>query len=209
MQLKDYSCKVHKAKFIKERLRPIHIPRGRKSNKTVPTTTTEKSQLRAVWGSVNWVQRESRPDASARGSIGMSRINDSTVQDLCDANECVAILQKDPYLGIVLPHIPPSKLRWATIQDASWANAQEDRSQGAFLVGATTLDLWKNRAAPFALISHKSHALPRKAPSTLSAEAQSMSEALAEVEWIRGMYEELTHPYFNIKEWSSTTRHRG
>ena len=67
----------------------------------------------------------------------------------------------------------------------------------------------EEQSSTFALISHKSHALPRKAPSTLSAEAQSMSEALAEVEWIRGMYEELTHPYFNIKEWSSRTRHRG
>ena len=109
-------------------------------------------------------------------------MNCSTVQDLCDANDCVVILQKEPFFGILIPHIPPHKLRWATVQDASWANAVEDRSQGAFLVGATTKELWGNKAAPYAIVSHKSHALRRKCSSTLAAEAQAMSDALGEVE---------------------------
>ena len=209
MQCKDYGFKIHQAKFIEERLEPINIPKGRKSDKTVETSPGEKSQLRAVWGAVNWVQRETRPDVSGISSLGMGRILKSTVQDLCDANDCVAILKKEPYLGIIIPHIAPSKLRWATIQDASWANATEDKSQGAFLVGATTPELWKNQAAPFGLVSFKSHKMKRVVPSTLAAETQSMSEALAEVEWIRGLYEELTNPDFNIIEWSSKTRHRG
>jgi hypothetical protein len=119
------------------------------------------------------------------------------------------MLKKDPYLGLVIPHIPPQTLRWATIQDASWANAAEDRSQAAFLVGATTQELWDNKAAPFALVSFKSHCLKRKCASTLSSESQSMSEALAEVEWIRGVYEELINPKFDIVNWASRTRHRG
>ena len=36
-----------------------------------------------------------------------------------------------------------------------------------------------------------------------------MSEALAEVEWIRGLFGELTDPLFSIIEWQSRTRHRG
>ena len=36
-----------------------------------------------------------------------------------------------------------------------------------------------------------------------------MSEALAEVEWIRGLFEELTNPKFNIVEWSARSRNRG
>ena len=36
-----------------------------------------------------------------------------------------------------------------------------------------------------------------------------MSEALGEVEWMRGLYEELVNPKFCIVEWSSRTRHRG
>ena len=36
-----------------------------------------------------------------------------------------------------------------------------------------------------------------------------MSEALAEVEWIRGLFEELTNPNFSIVEWAARSRDRG
>ena len=157
MQLKDYSFKVHQAKFIRERLTPITILKGRRSDKKLGTTDGEKSQLRAVWGAINWVQRETRPDASGLASLGMGRITISTVQDLCDANDCVTLLKKDPYSGLVLPHNPPHLLKWARIQDASWATATRDRSQAAFLVGATTHAMWENKAVPFAVVTHKSH----------------------------------------------------
>ena len=51
---------VHQAKFVQERLSPIEISRGRRSDKKSEPTDGEKRQLRAVWGSVNWVQRETR-----------------------------------------------------------------------------------------------------------------------------------------------------
>ena len=35
-----------------------------------------------------------------------------------------------------------------------------------------------------------------------------MSEALAEVEWIRGLFEELTNPNFSIVEWAARSRNR-
>ena len=36
-----------------------------------------------------------------------------------------------------------------------------------------------------------------------------MSEALAESEWLRGLYEELVNPSFDIINWAARTRHRG
>ena len=61
----------NQAKFVQELLSPIVIPRRRRSDKKSETTEGEKRQLRAVWGSVNWVQRETRPDVSALASLGM------------------------------------------------------------------------------------------------------------------------------------------
>ena len=81
---------------------------------------------------------------------------------LCDAKVAVKRLKDEPFLGVKLPHIPIHHVRWATVQDASWANAAEDQSQGAFLVGATSPGLWNNLPSPFALLSHKSHCLKRK-----------------------------------------------
>ena len=74
----------------------------------------------------------------------MGSLNHSTVQDLCDANMAVERLKAEPFLGVKLPHMPIHQVRWTTVQDASWANAAEDHSQGAFLVGATSPGLWNN-----------------------------------------------------------------
>ena len=60
-------------------------------------------------------------------------------------------LKAELFLGVELPHIPLHQVRWVTVQDASWANAAEDHSQGAFLVGATSPGLWNHLPFPFAL----------------------------------------------------------
>ena len=36
-----------------------------------------------------------------------------------------------------------------------------------------------------------------------------MSNGTAEVEWLRGLFEELTNPVFSIANWRAQTRHRG
>ena len=194
IQDQSYGFHVLQAKFVQKSLSSIVIPRGRRSNKKSETTEGEKRQLRAVWGSINCVQRETRPDVSALASLGMGSLNHSTVQDLCDANMAVERLKAEPFLVVKLPHIPFHLVRWAAVQDSFWANAAKDHSQGAFLV---------------ALLSHKSHCLKRKCSSTLAAETQIMSEALAEVEWIHGLFEGLTNPNFNIVEWAARSRNLG
>ena len=159
--------------------------------------------------SINWVQRETRPNVSALASLGNGSLNHSTVQDLYDANMAVERLKAELFLGVKLSHIPFHQVRWATVPDASWANAAEDHSQRAFLAGAISPGLWNNFPSPSALLSHKSYCLKRKCSSTLPAETQIMSEASAEVEWIRGLFEELTNPNFSTVEWAARSRNRG
>ena len=133
IQDKSYSFHIHQAKFVRERLSPIVIPKGHRSDKKSETSDEEKRQLRAVWSFVNSVHRETRPDVSALASLGMGSINRRTVQDLCDANTAVERLKAEPYLGIKLPHIALHKVRWAifktrhgrmllkiTVKELSW-----------------------------------------------------------------------------------------
>ena len=89
IQDQSYGFHNHQAKFIRERLAPFVIQKGRRSDRKSETSDGEKKQLRAAWGSVNWVQRETRSDVSALASLGMGSIDHSTAQDLCDANTAV------------------------------------------------------------------------------------------------------------------------
>ena len=134
IQDQPYGFHVHQAKFVRERLSPTVILKVRRSDKTSETTEGEKRQLRAVWGSITWVQRETRPDVSALAPLGVGSLNHSTVQDLRDANVAVERLKAEPFLGVKLPHIPIHQVRWASVQDASWASAAEDHSQRCFLL---------------------------------------------------------------------------
>ena len=63
-----YGFHFHQAKFVRMRLTPIVIQKGRRSDKKAETSDGEKRQLRTVWGCVNWVQRETRPDVTAHQS---------------------------------------------------------------------------------------------------------------------------------------------
>ena len=49
IQDQSYGVHLHQAKFVQERLSPIVIPRGRRSDKKSGTNEGEKRQLRAVW----------------------------------------------------------------------------------------------------------------------------------------------------------------
>ena len=135
-----FSFKIHQEKFIQERLRPIPIQRGRASNKEAPTNDGGKSMLRAALGSTNWVQRESRLDAAGDSSLLMSRLNESTIQDLCDCNAMIKRLHDDPYLGIILPAIPLHLVKWACVNDSSLNTVKEGHSQAGFIAGVTTED---------------------------------------------------------------------
>ena len=159
IQDQSYDFHIHQVKFVRERLTPIVTRRGRRSDKT---GDGENKQLRAVWGSVNWVQRVTRPDVSALASLRMGSLNRSTVQDVCDANAAVERLKAKPYFGITLPFktLLGLKLSRITVKKLFWL-VQLRWSSGTML---------------------KSHCLKRKCPSTLAAETHIMSAALAEVE---------------------------
>ena len=49
IQDQSYGFHIHQAKFVRERLSPIVIPNGRRSDKKSETSDGEKMQLRAVW----------------------------------------------------------------------------------------------------------------------------------------------------------------
>ena len=117
----------------------------------------ERTPLRDVLGRVDRLQREPSHDQAGNAPIGMSRILQSTVQDFCDADASVTHVNADPYLGVIIPSIPSSQLKWATIQGASFGNAKENKSQAGSLVGATTQALWKNPPVPFAVLSYRSN----------------------------------------------------
>jgi hypothetical protein len=82
----DYSFFIHQTKFASERLSEVALPTIRRCDPTAVLDATELRRVRGVLGSLNWLQRESRPDISGNVSIMMSRVSKATVNLVKDAH---------------------------------------------------------------------------------------------------------------------------
>ena len=98
-QLPDRSFKVDKTRSIRERLRPIHLQRGRCLDKSAEATESEVKALRAVAGSLSWVARQCRPDEAGTASTLQGSVSRASVKDLSDANRAVNRLKQTEERG--------------------------------------------------------------------------------------------------------------
>ncbi|CAE7818610.1 RE1 [Symbiodinium sp. CCMP2592] len=131
-QHQNFGLEIDMVKFVTERLSPVSLAKGRKSNPKELANQSEIGQLRAVIGSLNWCARECRPDAAAAASLGAASFPNPTIQDILDVNRAVETVKSRPELSIKIQPIPVKDLCWGVISDASFANAHGGGSQGAY-----------------------------------------------------------------------------
>ena len=211
------SCGFHvnQAKFVQERLSHIVIPRGSRSDKKSETTEGEKRQLRAVWGSVNSVQRETRPDVSALAA------HHSTVQDFCDANMAVDRLKSEPFLGVKLPH-KNRTFPWSQASTHSHSPSALGYRSGRILgkrrrVSQSRSFLgWCNfprtveqRSISLCFVESQVSLLETKVFKNVGCRNSDHVRGLGKGRVDSWRTEESTNPNFSIVEWAARSRNRG
>ena len=131
-QLPSFDFEVDMTKFVCERLEPVALAKGRKSEVKALANDSEIAQMRAVIGGLNWAAKEGRPDCAAAASLGAACFPKPTIQDILDVNKAVKLLKDRAELSIKIRAIEVDKLAWGVISDASFANAYGGHSQGAY-----------------------------------------------------------------------------
>ncbi|CAE7931245.1 GIP, partial [Symbiodinium necroappetens] len=106
------------------------------------------------------------------------------------ANKVVAELKATPEVCVRILPIPLADGMWMAACDAALANAEENKSQGGFLVMFAEKKIMNEEIAKISVNSWKSHRLKRVVKASMGAEALAMDDALAELEWVRAMYTE-------------------
>lgn len=119
-QAEDGTLLIDMCKFVQERLEEIPMAKGRKSQRKEQVTEEERSQARAVCGSLNWLSKEGRPDAAGHSSLMSSRLTRMVVEDLVQLNDVVKNLKESPDLTIKIQ--PLKDMQLAVITDASFGN---------------------------------------------------------------------------------------
>lgn len=197
-QRADGTLLIDMQKFVEERLRPVILDKGRKSDRKAAANEKEISMARATCGALNWLSREGRPDAAGPSSLMASKLTKVTIEDIIQLNEAVAELKEKASLSLQIQ--PLKKMRMSVVTDASFAN-NGFHSQGGHLVLAHERGLQDGLQATTNIVAWRSGKLQRVVNSTLAAETQSLSRRLAELMWVMVLVQEIQDGKFNVKAW--------
>ena len=188
-------------KFVEERLEEMKIAPEQRSQRKESVTEEERSQARAICGSLNWLSKEGRPDAAGPSSLMSSRLTRMKVEDLYLLNKVVRNLKKNSQMATKIQ--PLKEMQLAVVTDASFAN-DEFHSQGGQMIVAHEPGLKEGKAVKANLIWWRSGKLQRVVNSTLAAETQSLARGLGDLLWMKVLFKELEIEKFNMCEWAST-----
>ena len=180
---KTMNISMSQEKFA-QKIRPLHLSKARMTEKDSPLSEKEISCLRAINGSLNWLATQSRPDLATQVSFSQQSFPQPTVSDALAANQAVRRAKQHADQNITFCSIPPEKLAVMCHSDAAFANAKAGATQAGFLVSFVDRDINQGHECFWSPGFWKSGRLPRVVNSTLSAEAQSMSNAAGMCEWV-------------------------
>ena len=197
-QLSSGEFQVDMEKFVLERLEEIPISKERLKDKNAVVTEEERSLARGACGSLNWLSKEGRPDASGPASLLASRLTTLVVEDLVAINDAIRHIKKVPDLRIRIQ--PLQHMRFSIVTDASFAN-HGFHSQGGQMVICHEKGLRENLEVKANLLCWRSGRIQRVVNSTLAAETQALSRGFGDLLWVMVLFEELKDENFQIRSW--------
>ncbi|CAK9075801.1 unnamed protein product [Durusdinium trenchii] len=160
----------------------------------------EFQALRSLVFKINWVGRESRPEAAGIASLMASRLPRATIGDVIIVNRFVNFLRSTAERPMKIWRFHPEEMCFIAVSDAGGINMQGtdlvdaeglpmDATQGAWMVltaGALPQGKAAVRASP---ITWRSSRLKRKVFSTFGGETQAMLQGVNEVDWLQELFE--------------------
>ena len=198
-QWDDFSIEYDQISYV-EKISPVTIDKGRRSQLTASLNETEKSSLRSIVGALQYAAVHTRPDLAAKVGELQSAINRATISDLVTANKVLAEAKQNPISLMVLP-ISPGSVTFCAFSDASFMSNKQHSAHQATLIFVTTPELLENKRSIVAPVAWTSKRVPRVVRSTLGAEAAALSNTVDRLMWLRILWAwtqnpkcEWTHP---------------
>ena len=178
-----------------EGLTPIKLSRDRVRQREQSTTDREKSQMRAVLGSLSWVCGQTNVLHSVDVNYLVSTIPLSTIQDVVKLNNIVEEVKRTaPQLKIhaLQKGEPVDLVAWG---DAAWANRPDNiASTEGIVLGMAPKALRQGSLTNVSLLSWKSGKIERKCRSPACAEVHAVVNAEDELYHMRYLWSEMHFP---------------
>ena len=175
-------------------LRPIYLSNERMRKHDDFTTDAEKTQLRAVLGSLSWLCGQTDYVHSADVGFLISQVPHSRISDLLKANALVDDIKRDPISLKVHPLPKGEPLDIVAWADAAWANRPDNvNSTGGIVIGGASRSLRDGVLTPVSLLAWHSYKIDRNSRSPACAETHAVVDAEDELYHVRYMWSELQH----------------
>ena len=161
----------------------ITVDEERRKQVDQPVTEQERSELRSLLGSLQWLCQQSRIDITVAVNKTAQRITSATVRDLLNCNAIAKRVLETPTLGIVINrgNFDFKNYMVVSFADAAFASGGDVKSQcGELTVVCQKRHvplISKGRYDLCSVISWKSATIKRVVRSTLAAEGYAVSEA--------------------------------
>lgn len=182
MQQNDDSVVIHQHNYIQN----IKAIDKDSSSLTRSLSRQETRQLKALVGQIQWVAKQTRPDAAYTACELSTRVTSATVADVRRANKQLKNMQQ---YKVSVSISDTGDLTDASIMlysDASHANLSGGGSQGGFLI---LLQGGNSKTAP---LLWKSHKLKRVVKSAMGAETMALLEGAEHAILIKALILEIT-----------------
>ena len=194
VQHEDYSFTLSQHEFL-EQLHPININRDRFRQRDHETTDLEKSQMRAVLGSLSWICGQTDILHSVDVNFLISTIPKSTVADLVKLNQLVADVKRHKAEVFIHPLKKEEEVDLVAWGDAAWANRPDNvNSTEGLICGLAPRSLRKGELSKVTLLSWKSGKIHRKCRSPACAEVHAVVDAEDDLYHLRYLWTEMHYP---------------
>ena len=170
-----------------KKVAPMTLDKDREMRK--PLSSWELSKARGLIGALQWPAGQGFPALSASMSLlaaDVTRADGILVQEL---NKALRFAKQNAtcslHFGKVYNRIDDCCI--VAFADAAYAVRSDQSSQGGIIVILTSKEILAGKTVPYSVLSWRSSKLQRVCRSSLSAEAQSCSQAVDELAMIRTM----------------------
>jgi hypothetical protein len=203
VQHEDYSFTLSQHDFL-EQLHPININRERFRQRDHETTDTEKSQMRAVLGSLSWICGQTDILHSVDVNFLVSTIPKSTVADIVKLNQLVSDVKRHRAEIFIHPLKKGEKVDLVTWGDAAWANRPDHvNSTEGLICGLAPQSLRRGELSKVTLLYWKSGKIHRKCRSPACAEVHAVVGAEDDLYHLRYLWSEMHYPRSMLEKLSA------
>ena len=177
----------------------------------IPEVVLEPHELRAfrgLLGQLQWYARIAGYDVGFSISQLAGRLKEPKIKDLAEASRLIKQIKAN-HLGRKIRfnssvQYDPQDVAVIAVHDASFNNVANHGSQRGCWIGVTNKKMIEEHGAKHGVhfLQWPTGRIQRVVRSTLSAEAYSCSEAIDQLNWLRGAIAELLMPTDQIRDYS-------